>query len=408
MKKIILRGGKPLYGEMTVSGSKNASLPILFATLLTEGISVIDNLPDIGDVSAALSILESFGAKIISRDGTCYVDTRSLSYTEPDDDAVSRLRASTYLIGASLSRFGKVRLGKFGGCNFSRRPIDLHILAAEALGATHSDDFLFADTLTGGEINLSKPSVGATVNSLLLAAGANGESRIRGFAKEPHISALIAFLRSAGASIAVRDDEISVVGGRLHGGKIRIIGDTIEAGTYLSAALTTGGEVTVRGVPLDSISSFLDTVSRMGAEVSATSLGVTVRRGAKSRPVSVRAEPYPGFPTDLQPIIAAASATMSGSVIRDTVWQERFGYLDELSAFGVRSQRMRGGCIVNPSALHSASVACPDLRAGAACLLLGLSVRRESTLSSADTLLRGYSSLEEKLRSLGAEVKITE
>ena len=406
MKKIIVNGGTPLYGEVTVSGSKNASLPILFATLLTEGISVIDNLPDIGDVSSALAILESLGAKIMRRDTTCYIDTRTLEYREQDDGALSSLRASTYLIGSSLARFGRVRLGKFGGCNFSHRPIDLHIAAAQTLGAHLVGDHLYAEGLVGGEINLAKPSVGATVNALLLSATAKGESLIRGYAKEPHINSLIAFLRSAGASISVSGDGIRVTGAKLHGGKIRIIGDCIEAGTYLSLALATRGEITVSGIDHEPMRAFLEAVHRMGAEVNLADGRVSVKPSAVQRPVSVRAEPYPGFPTDLQPIIAVTSATVFGGVIKDFVWRERFGYLDTASAFGVVSIRMRDGCIVKPSVIHPANVTCPDLRAGAACLILALSARGESTLFSANLLLRGYSLLEEKLTSLGADVKI--
>ena len=195
MKSIVVNGGLPLSGKISVAGSKNAALPILFATILTRGISSIEGLPDIGDVRCALRILRDFGAQI-SKDGVrTMIDTTHLSYAPPAPDAVCRIRASTYLIGSCLSRFGECELLDFGGCNFSARPIDLHILAAQTLGAVREGERLLADKLCGGEIVFPKPSVGATVNAILLAACAEGESVIRGFAKEPHIDSLIDYLR---------------------------------------------------------------------------------------------------------------------------------------------------------------------------------------------------------------------
>lgn len=406
MERIIVNGGVPLFGEVTLGGSKNAALPILFSTVLMRGISVIENLPKIGDTAVALEILRYLGAKITEAPHAVYIDTRQLSYREPPEGLVSELRASTYLIGASLSRFGVAHLGNFGGCNFSKRPIDLHLLAAKALGAHTEDKALFCERLLGAEINLPKPSVGATVNSLLLSVSAKGESVIRGFAREPHIFSLIDFLVSAGAKITVTDTEIKVSGTQLSGGKIKIIGDMIEAGTYLAAGLVTGGEVSVLGVDAESVSAITDALGAMGAIVFFEGERITARRGRVSRAVKISAEPHPGFPTDLQPIMAPLLASFSGGVIRDFVWTSRFGYLEPLSKFGVRSIPLRGGCIIEKSSVHTACVSAPDLRAGAACLLCALRAEGESVIDSARTVLRGYESLAEKLGGLGARVKI--
>ena len=406
MEKIVIRGSRVLSGELTVSGSKNAALPILFATLITRGISVIENLPRIGDVEIALEIIRSFGARVTWDADAVYVDTRSLSYSEPDRTLTSKIRASTYLIGAQLSRFGRCSIGEYGGCNFSNRPIDLHVLAAKRLGAIEEGGVLLADKLRAGRIDLPLPSVGATVNSLILSASADGETVIRGFAREPHITSLISYLNSAGADISVSRNEITVVGKPLCGGRVRIIGDMIEAGSYLAAGLVTGGEVSVRGVSSDSMRAVLDSLSLMGAEVSFCADYVKARSSGHSFPVRIAAEPYPGFPTDLQPIFAPILARFSGGILRDTVWRSRFGYLAELEKFGVVSFPVGEGYIIKKSKIKPASVTAPDLRGGMACVLMGLMADGESEVHSASTVLRGYENLSGKLSMLGAQIEI--
>jgi len=408
MEKIIIRGSRPLRGELTVSGSKNAALPILFATLITYGISVIENLPDIGDVKITLDILRSFGARITRDADAVYIDTRYLKYREPDSALTSKIRASTYLIGAQLSRFGRCSIGEYGGCNFSGRPIDLHLLAAKTLGAVEESGVLVADRLHGSRIEFPISSVGATVNSLILSASAHGETVIRGFAREPHISSLISFLSSAGADITVSRSEIRVVGRPLSGGRVRIIGDMIEAGSYLAAGLVTGGEVKVRGVSTDSMRAPLDAFSLLGAELSVGDDYITARATERSFPVRIAAEPYPGFPTDLQPIFAPLLARYSGGILRDTVWKRRYGYLSELEKFGVISFPVGEGYIVKKSKIKPARVTAPDLRGGMACVLTALMADGESVVLSASTVLRGYENLAGKLSLLGAQVVIEE
>ncbi len=406
MKRIIINGGKPLVGSVNAGGSKNASLPILFASIITSGVSEIYGMPRIGDTEIALDILSSFGVNSEWHSDKLILDTSRLSYKMPDVSKVCKLRASTYLIGACLSRFGTAELQSFGGCNFSSRPIDLHIRSALAFGADLSDSRLTVHRLRGAEVDLSLPSVGATVNSLLMAASAHGVSHIRGYAREPHVLLLIDYLRSAGADITVSDKEITVSGTPLHGGRVKIIGDMIEAGTYLAAGLVTHGDVEVRGIDAESMRPFTDLLLSMGASISFGEDSIRAKAEGELLYSSATAVPYPGFPTDLQPIIAPLFAVNRGGEIRDTVFPDRFSYLEVLSSFGLKFERYSGGARIFPSSLTPSSVKAPCLRGGAACLLSSLCAKGESVIDSADIILRGYESPKQKLSSLGGEIKI--
>ena len=407
MKKLIVRGGKSLFGDVQISGSKNAALPILFATLATRGVSKIKRLPNIGDVEVALDLLREFGA-IIARDGeVVYIDTRRLYYKTPSDSLVSKIRASTYLLGALLARFGKCPIMNFGGCNFSSRPIDLHILALSCFGANLSQGTLTLESPTPANISFPKASVGATANALIMASATEGKSRISGHAEEPHIMALIDFLRSAGAEITLDGGGITVVGGELHGGAVEIVGDMIEAGSYLAAAVVTDGRISVSGCRISDMRAFLDFLELTGAKIEISDEKITAERGKASIFTSVVAEPYPAFPTDLQPIAASVLASLAGGAIYDKVFPERFGYLAELSQFGVSYKQGIGFAEIFPSALTSASVQMPDLRGGMACLLCALAASGESALTSAETILRGYERLVEKLSAIGADIELS-
>lgn len=399
--KLKINGGSPLIGTVTVSGSKNAALPIIFSTLLIRGTTEIENLPDIGDTRVALKLIENMGGAIFRSQRSVFINTDKASYRTPDEDLVSKIRASTYLIGACLARFGRCDLCRFGGCNFSSRPIDLHLFAASVLGADVTQNDVSAKRLVGGEIILSKASVGATVNAILMAQGACGVTVIRGFAKEPHILALVNFLNSCGGRIRVTDDSITVTKSHLMGTKTAIIGDMIEAGTYACAAVATGGRIKIRGIEREEISRLLAELSVAGADVDEAA-AVTVG-GETCRKMSVLCGPYPEFPTDLQPIVASVMAKCGGNVT-DKVFPERFGYLDALSLFGVESLRIPSGAIIYPSVPRAAKATAPDLRGGAACLIAALSSRGYSEIDSAEIIMRGYEGLASKLRDLGADV----
>lgn len=406
MKEIVVNGGVALSGEILVSGSKNAALPIIFASIITRGVSRLDNVADIGDVRVALGILTELGAVVIRSGSTVYIDTTSLEYKEISSESLSKIRASTYLIGASLVRFGRCAVHSPGGCNFCKRPIDLHLYAAESLGARVSDGYILADTLRGGKIHFRTASVGATANALIMASGIDGVTEIYNYAREPHITALSRFLISAGASIFFDDTKITVRGGNLSGGRIEIIGDMIEAGTYLAAGLISGGEVSVRGVDARDMSAYLSFLRALGCETSADSVSISAKRGEHFRAVNVVADPYPAFPTDLAPIAAPLIACLSRGSVTDNVWRERFGYLDTLYRFGLRFSRTGERADIYHSGLYAAHVRAPDLRGGAACLLAALCAEGESVISDAEIILRGYENIDKKLRSLGADIKI--
>lgn len=410
MNKIVVNGGRPLFGEVRVSGSKNAALPLIFATMLTEGISILQNVPRIGDVFVALDILSEIGAKISFEENRLIINTESLKYSSPNHDLTSKIRASTYLIGASLARFGRFELADFGGCSFSLRPIDLHIKSAISLGAKMVDNTLLAEGLVGTEIRLEKPSVGATINTLIMASAASGTTEIYGFAKEPHVFSLIEYLGSIGADVTVTDEKITVKESCLSPTEFSVIGDMIEAGTYIIFAIVTGGEIRVSGFNTCELSSLFSVLSDMGYSLFVGD-DFIIAKGEKERKLEqeyphIIADPYPGFPTDLQPIIAPLLAMNDGGVITDNVWPGRFGYLESLSNFGLKFSWQNSSVKIEKSTFQSGSSVCPDLRGGAACLIAALASDGRSDIHSPEIILRGYEKIIEKLESLGADVKL--
>ncbi len=405
MKRIIINGGRRLRGEVSVGGSKNAALPIIFACILTNGVSEIENLPDIGDVRVALSLIESLGAVVEKRGNVTFVDTRTLAYRDPDPRLVSMIRASTYLLGTLVSRFGKCPILAFGGCSFSARPIDMHIDACRSLGGRLDGDILLADRLRGGEIFFNKLSVGATVNAILLAASAEGKTLIHGCAIEPHIDALIDFLNSCGGSISRCGRDIAIEGRELRGGKTGIIGDMIEAGSYLALSFISGGGIIVKNSPDSDMTSVYDAFHRIGAKILPSDNGVSAVPDSP-KPLSITTAPYPGFPTDLQPLMAPLMAVCSGGEISDTVWPGRTGYLKALSNFGIRHAILDDRVEIFRSKIQNGIATAPDLRGGMACLITALSAPGRSEIYSPHIIQRGYEKLEQKLICLGADVKI--
>lgn len=403
MSKLVIRGGKPLFGAVRPSGSKNAALPIIFATLLTCGTSVLYGVPDIGDVRVALGIIEGLGARCTRIGEALYINTESLCYERPRDESVCKIRASSYLLGACLSRFGVAHISAFGGCNFENRPIDMHLFAATAVGARIIDDRINADRLFGADIRFDKVSVGATVNALLLTVCAEGTSRIYGGAREPHVHSLISFLRTAGASIRVADDLIEVEGRRLHGGVVTVIPDMIEAGTYLALSLATRSDISVADVNGE-LSAFLGAVAEAGATVRRDGAFTRIS-GEMTAPCKIITAPHPGFPTDLQPQTAPVLALGRGGEITEGVWHSRFGYLAELERMGLKYARRESTAYIYPSTLHPAVTVAPDLRGGAALLIAALAVSGESVIERAELIDRGYEGIVEKLRAIGADIE---
>ena len=405
MKKLLVRGGKPLSGKINLQGSKNAALPIIFSTLITRGVSTLKNVPDITDVSVALDIIRDMGASVMREGSTLYIDTNRLIYKTPNEACVSKIRASTYLLGACLGRFGIGQIMNFGGCDFGTRPIDLHIDAALSLGAIQEDKMLLAKKLVGGTIRLKKPSVGASVNAIIMSCCADGCTEIYGYAKEPHVYSVIDYLKSCGAKITEEGERLLIEPKPLIGGEYTVIPDMIEAGTYLLLCTLGDGGISVDVSVAPSLRSFICAAADLGIVITADGTNLTFF-GSPTRSISVTTAPYPGYPTDLQPQLAPLMAAYFGGEICETVWQGRFGYLKELERFGIKCKTDGSLAKILPSTIKPAKVTAPDLRGGAACLFAALLTRGESEIHSADYLLRGYSRLEENLTSLGADVKI--
>ena len=407
MEKLTVFGGVAPRGEIKISGSKNEVLPIIFASLLTNGISEILGVPDISDVSVALDIIRGFGARCERRGDFLSIDTRSLKYAPPDRNLTERLRASTYLIGSMLSRFGRCPLTGFGGCSFSARPIDMHIMALECLSGRAFDDCAIADRLLGADIHFNKRSVGATVNALLLSACAEGVSRIYGYAREAHVKNLIAYLQSAGADITLDEEKITVVGKELSGGKIKIAPDVLEGATYLNISALCGGEVYLTGIELDDFQPLAPTYSRLGFRIFRDRRGVFIRRVAEARRTEIIAEPEPGFPTDLQPIFAPLVAYNAGGSIEDRVFPSRFGYLSELAKYGVKCSGSYSKIELYPSTPRPATSNSLDLRAGMAQLISALYAEGRSEILSSELIFRGYDALLQKLSALSLSVSLS-
>lgn len=404
MSKFIIKGGERLSGTVNISGSKNAALPILFSLITMGGVSTLYNVPNIGDVDVALRILSSFGAKISRVGEKIKIDTNSLFPTCPKREDVSLIRASSYLLGATLARFGVAYIQPFGGCNFDSRPIDMHIYAAEALGATFDGEKLTANRLVGADIVFKKISVGATVNALILTANAEGVSRIFGYAKEPHIISFADFLRSAGAKITISDECITVVGAHLCGTDAVIIPDMIEAGTFLALSLLTKSDIKVIGATPSHLDSFLYSAADLGTVASILDSEISLL-GTPIEYSEIKTSPYPGFPTDLAPQMAPLLASGEGGIIREGVFRNRFGYLSSLSPFGLEFELGDGFAKIKKSNIHSARTRATDLRGGAAAMMCALFASGESVIEDSIIIKRGYTDIVKKLTCIGADIK---
>ena len=406
MSQYQLYGGAPLCGRVTVGGSKNAALPILFAALSVSGISTIGNLPAIADVRVALSLLAELGAILTYEDAhTVRLDTRAVAFGVHDTALTAALRASTYLLGAELARFGESRLYDFGGCAFCPRPIDLHLYAIRAFGGVVEGDRIVLPNPSAAHVVFPIPSVGATVNALILAAHVPEISVLENVALEPHVMALVAYLRAAGAEITLSGHTMRVRGGCLHGVSFDVSPDMIEAGTYLLAGALTRGRVEVEGVVPSHLYALTDVLLRMGATVLVEEARITVAVEQPLLPVAVTAAPYPAFATDLAPLMGALLCTVGGGSVTDGVFPDRIGYTRAFEAMGARlfldGARV---CFLSPP-IHGASVAVADLRGGAAVVLAALYVRDVTRLSRCEILNRGYEAFFDTLRSLGAAVQ---
>ena len=419
MTQYIIRGGKPLNGTVTISGAKNAAVAILPATLLVNGTCRIENVPDISDVHLLLEILDHMGAEIRRLSpNTLEISCVHVQDSEASDTLVRRIRASYYLIGAQLGRFGHARVALPGGCNFGVRPIDQHIKGFEAIGAdvTLSNGFVCAtapeEGLTGGRVNLDVVSVGATMNIMIGAVLANGTTIIENAAKEPHIVDLANFLNSMGANIrGAGTDTIKIRGvDRLCGGSYAIIPDQIEAGTYMAAVAATGGQILVKNIIPKHMDCITAKLQECGVEVEEREDTLLVRRTGKLHRANVKTMPYPGFPTDMQPQITTVLSLAEGtSLVTEGVWSNRYRYVDELRRMGASIQVDEKTAVVEGvDHLTGAPIQAYDLRAGAAMVIAALAAHGQSEISCVQYIERGYEDIVSKLRALGADIRAVE
>ncbi|MBQ8833729.1 MAG: UDP-N-acetylglucosamine 1-carboxyvinyltransferase [Oscillospiraceae bacterium] len=420
MARYEINGGKPLNGTVTISGAKNAAVAILPAALLVSGKCRIENVPNISDVRILMSILHRMGAKITSPEAhVVEIDCSEVQCTEPDATLVKKMRASYYLMGALLGRFGKAHVALPGGCNFASRPIDQHIKGFWLLGAEvdETEEYVALEPgeegLHGSRINLDMASVGATVNIMLAATLLPGQTVIENAAKEPHIVDLANFLNTMGARITgAGTDTIKIKGvNSLHGGTYAIIPDQIEAGTYLAAVTAVGGNVLVQNVIPKHMECITSKLQEMGAKVINYDDSIRIMRSGKLRPSTVKTRPYPGFPTDMQAQVCVCMTLANGtSRLTESVYETRFfGYCAELESMGANIQiNGKTALVKGVEKLHGSTVYAHDLRAGAALVIAGLAAEGITHVEHIHFIERGYEKLVEKLTELGADIRRSE
>lgn len=416
MTRYQIQGGNPLYGSIEISGAKNAAVAIIPAALLVDGVCRIENIPQISDVTLILQMLRELGAEVRTVNRTTVdIDCSVLFNRTVPYELARKIRASYYLVGALLGRFSWAEVPMPGGCDLGGRPIDQHIKGFMAMGAevevvngiirAHADG-----RLRGGQVYLDMVSVGATMNIMLAAVLADGMTVIENAAKEPHIVDLANFLNSMGADIMGAGTDMIKIRGvkRLQGGTYSIIPDQIEAGTYMTAVAAAGGEVLIQNVIPKHLDCITAKLVEMGVEVEELDDAVRVRRDGPIHRTNVKTMPYPGFPTDMQPQIAAVLCMAEGtSVLTEGVWDNRYRYVDEFRRMGAKIQvDGKVAVIEGVEGLSGAPVHACDLRAGAAMIVAGLSARGTTTIDGVHHIERGYETIVEKLANVGADIKV--
>lgn len=411
-----IKGQKKLKGVVSISGAKNAAVAIIPAAIVAEGVSVIENLPDIEDVACLMKTLNALGAKCtLSDESTLIIDARKVKSYIANDESVRKIRASYYLMGALLGRFGHAEVALPGGCNFGERPIDQHLKGFRMMGAridTSDDRVIKLDVngrLHGANIYLDVASVGATINIMIAACRAKGRTVIENAAKEPHIVDTANFLNMLGANIkGAGTDVIRIQGAdRLHGGEYTIIPDQIEAGTYMICGAVTGGDITVKNLIPKHMDSLTAKLEEIGCRIIEGDDYIRVISDGRLYPTNVKTMVYPGFPTDLQPQITALLSIAEGrSKVIENVWETRYQYIAELKKFGAKIEvNGREAVIDGVKELKGADVSATDLRAGAAMIIAALVAKGVSTIYNIRFIDRGYANIESKLCMLGADIK---
>ena len=414
MEQYIIKGGTPLVGEVVIGGAKNAALAILAAAIMTDETVHIDNLPDVNDINVLLEAMEGIGARIKRIDRhTVEISGGSVHDFSIDYDYIKKIRASYYLLGALLGKYKHAEVALPGGCNIGSRPIDQHLKGFRALGAEveieHGKILADSERLVGSHIYFDVVSVGATINVMMAASMSDGMTILENVAKEPHVVDVANFLNSLGANIRGAGTDVIKIKGvsKFHGTEYSIIPDQIEAGTFMFGAAVTKGDVTVLNVIPKHLEATIAKLVEIGCEVEEFDDAVRVVSKGKLRHTQVKTLPYPGFPTDMQPQMGVALALCEGtSTITESIFENRFKYLDELARMGAVSKiEGNSATIEGVEGFSGARVSAPDLRAGAALVLAGLAAEGITIVDDIVYIQRGYERFEEKLRELGAEIE---
>ncbi len=412
--KFLITGGTSLTGEVTVSGAKNAALPIITAALMADEPSKLLDIPNLRDVNNLCKIVNKMGCRVERNQNEVFIDPKNLNKPEADHELARKLRASYYILGVLLAKKGWARTSLPGGCNIGNRPIDLHLKGFKALGAEirldHGIVEVKSNKLKGDRIYLDYPSVGATINIMLAACKAEGTTVIENAAREPEIVDLANYLTVMGAKIkGVGTDIIKIEGvDYLRSAEHRIIPDRIEAGTYMVASALTRGEVFVKNVLTEHVKPLIAKLHEMGVKIKEDISGVLIKGNGKLKAVDIKTLPYPGFPTDMQSQMMVLLTQSDGtSLVIETVWENRFMHVDELKRMGADIKIDGHSALVKPSRLTGAEVTATDLRAGAALILAGLVAQGDTEIRDIYHIERGYENIDKKLSSIGARIKKT-
>lgn len=414
MEQYVIKGGIPLVGEVEIGGAKNAALAILAAAIMTDETVIIENVPDVRDTNVMLQAMESIGVLVDRQDRhTVKINSKNVHGHIIEDDYIKKIRASYYLIGALLGKYRKAEVSLPGGCNIGSRPIDQHIKGFRALGAqvdiAHGLIIAQSKQLIGNHIYLDVVSVGATINVMLASVMADGMTTIENAAKEPHVVDVANFLNSMGANIKGAGTDVIRIKGVsvLRGTEYTIIPDQIEAGTFMFAAAVTKGDVTVKNVIPKHLESISAKLIEIGCEIEESDDAVRVVASKPLGHTHVKTLPYPGFPTDMQPQIAVALGLSEGtSIVTESIFENRFKYVDELTRMGANIKVESNTAIIDGVSKYTgASITAPDLRAGAALVLAGLAAEGITTVDDIRYIERGYEDFDQKLRSLGALIE---
>lgn len=418
MKKIVINGGRPLKGEVTISGAKNSVVALIPATILADDIVTLDGVPDISDVSSLIEIMTIMGAKIERKEDSLIIDPRGVKNMPMPFGKINSLRASYYFYGSLLGRYGQATVGLPGGCDLGPRPIDLHLKAFEAMGAAMTMDGSSMKLATNGKplqganIYMDTVSVGATINTILAAVKAEGRTVIENAAREPEIIDVVTLLNNMGAHIRGAGTDIIIIDGvpHLHGTRHQVIPDRIEAGTYIALAAAIGEGIQINNVLYEHLESYIAKLEEMGVRMTISEDSIFVEKQTGLKAIQIKTSPYPGFATDLQQPITPLLLTAAGrGRIVDTIYEKRVNHVPELAKMGATISTLNDHIIYEgPNQLTGSSVKATDLRAGAALVIAGLMASGTTEITNVEYILRGYSDIIQKLTQLGADIQLVE